>query len=317
MTILFFMKTHLKMLPPYYFISQLDTPLSKENPITLRRAMMVQAPKNQPSSRLIHNVDIGWGQTTKYTITTVIGREQEASRFLSNMIPEYLNRFGEQASKWFSSPGLIVCKDVKCNPEKGTTMLTNKHVSDAMVKEDLWGLNEKWEEIRSNKSTGDDSARPDESKLDSTEPKETAIPETTTNTRLGSDKSIALFGNVYNCQKDTDNMRAEALIAKEAAERVIEITGTQFEFNPAQLEQDRQKEIDGPMPTGFSMSTAAKTTQSTRLKLKEAQDKIGELRLALAKQKIASLQESSINTPEETPESNTIEEKELTNKRRK
>jgi hypothetical protein len=71
----YFVKAHLKMLPPYYFISQLDTPLSDENKITLRRAMMAQAPRNQPSSRLIHNVDIGWGQTTKYTIkiTTVIG----------------------------------------------------------------------------------------------------------------------------------------------------------------------------------------------------------------------------------------------------
>jgi hypothetical protein len=75
------------------------------------------------------------------------------------------------------------------------------------------------------------------------------------------------------------------------------------------------------MSTGFSMSTTAKTTQSTRLKLKEAQDKIGELRLALAKHKIASLQESSIDIPEETPESHTAEEKEPTkemhNKRRK
>jgi hypothetical protein len=151
------------------------------------------------------------------------------------MIPEYLNRFGEKASKWFSSPGLIVYKDVKWNPEIGTTTLTNKHVSDAMVKVDLWGLNEKWEEIRSNK-TEDDTARPDESKLDSTKPKETDIPETTTTTRLGSDKSIASFGNVYNRQKDTDDTREEELIMKEAAERVIEITGTQFEFNPAQLE---------------------------------------------------------------------------------
>jgi hypothetical protein len=66
----YFVKEHLKMLPPYYFISQLDTLLSEENPITLRRAMMAQAPSKQPLSRLIHNVDIGWGQTTSYSITT-------------------------------------------------------------------------------------------------------------------------------------------------------------------------------------------------------------------------------------------------------
>jgi hypothetical protein len=312
----YFVKEHLKTLPPYYFISQLDTPLSDENSLTLRRAMMAQAPSKQPSSRLIHNVDIGWGQTTKYTITTVIGREQEASRFLSNMIPEYLNRFGEEATKWFSSPGLIVYKDVKWNPEKGTTTSKNEHVSEAMVKEDLWGLNEKWEEIRSTKNTDDDNARPDENKLDGNNTAESDIPEVTATSRLGSDKSIASFGNVYNRQKDTDDTREEAILAKEAAERVIDITGTQFEFNPEQLERDRQKELDGPKSTGFSMSTAAKTTDSTRLKLKEAQDEIGELRLALAKQKLTSLQESSIDTPEATPESQKNEENEPTKERK-
>jgi hypothetical protein len=36
----YFIKEHLRTLPPYFFISQLDTPLSEDNPMTLRRAMM-------------------------------------------------------------------------------------------------------------------------------------------------------------------------------------------------------------------------------------------------------------------------------------
>jgi hypothetical protein len=87
----YFVKEHLRRLPPYYFISQLDTPLAADNPMTLQRAMMSQAPAKQATSRLIHNVDAMWNQTTKHNITTVVGREHEAQRFLANMIPEYLH----------------------------------------------------------------------------------------------------------------------------------------------------------------------------------------------------------------------------------
>jgi hypothetical protein len=304
----YFVKEHLKMLPPYYFISQLDTPLSDDNPITLRRAMMAQAPAKLPSNRLIHNVDIGWGQTSRYSITTVVGREQEASRFLSNLIPEYLHRFGEEASKWFSSAGLIVYKDIKWNPTKGTTTSTNEHVSEAMVQEDLWGLNAKWEEIKANKTVSNTS-RPDPNKLDATgnsttddtkEPNATDTQAPTYQTRLGSDKSIASFGNVYQRPKDADDTREEAILAKAAAETPIDLTGTQFEFSPEQLEKDRQKSQAGPPSTGFSMSTMGKTTESTRLKLKEAQEELGALRLQLAKQTLSS--NNTIGSPEDTPE---------------
>jgi hypothetical protein len=211
---------------------------------------------------------------------------------------------------------------LKWNPEKGKTTSTNEHVSDAMVKEDLWGLNEKWAEINEHKTTEDDTVRPDANKLDDKETEEEGIPEYTATNRLGSDKSIASFGNVYQRQKDTDDTKEEELLAKEAAEKIIDITGTQFEFNSDQLERERQKTLDGPMSTGFSMSTAAKTTQSTRLKLEEAQDKIGELRLALAKQNLNSQQESSndtIGSPEDTPEEKSPEKEgnELTAETRK
>lgn len=311
----YFVKEHLKMLPPYYFISQLDTPLSDSNPLTLRRAMMAQAPSKQPSNRLIHNVDIGWGQTTKYSITTVVGREQEASRFLSNMIPEYLHRFGHEATKWFSAPGLIVYKDVKWNPAKGTTTSTNEHVSEEMVKEDLWGLNDKWTDLQANKLNSA-TARPDAHKLDETE---TATPmdESTSvgaanpgkqlQNRLGSDKSIASFGDVYQRPKDADDLQEAERLAKEAAEQIIDITGTHFEFSTSQIERDRQKTADGPQSTGYSMSTMGKTTGSTRLKLKEAQDEIGELRLKLAKHKLAS--SDTIGSPEDTPEEEITETK--------
>jgi hypothetical protein len=49
----YFIKEHLCTLQPYFFISHLDTPLSKENPMTLRRAMMSRAPSESATSQLI------------------------------------------------------------------------------------------------------------------------------------------------------------------------------------------------------------------------------------------------------------------------
>jgi hypothetical protein len=145
-------------------------------------------------------VDLAWKQTTKYTITTVVGKESEAQRFLDNMIPEFLHRYGNEATKWFTSQGLLVYQDVKWNPEKGNTTSAKELDSADMVKEDPWGLNNKWSKIQSIKTT--ETQRPDATKLDTaidSLPKHTN-PETSTTpnqTRLGSDKPIASFGNVY------------------------------------------------------------------------------------------------------------------------
>jgi hypothetical protein len=306
----YFVKEHLRILPPYFFISQLDTPLSAENPMTLRRAMMSRAPAKNPTSRLIHNVDASWNQPAKHVITTVVGREVEAQRFLVNMIPECLHLFGDEASKWFTGSGLMVYKDVKWNPDKGTTTSAKEQESEEMVKEDLWDLTSKWEQLIVTKPT----QRPDEAALDGTKPTPTpatnpdapapALPEETV--RFASDRSIASFGKVYNRPTDDDDIKEAAALAAEQAANPDDLTGTQFEFSTEQLENDRQKAINGPPSTGMSMSTAAKTTPKTRLRLKEAQEEITELKRALAQHAKQNpptdSQESTDSTPEVTPQ---------------
>jgi hypothetical protein len=248
--------------------------------MTLRRAMMSRAPSKGATSRLIYNVDASWNQPSKHIITTVVGRNVEAQRFLANMIPELLHRFGDEASKWFT-------KDVKWNPGKGTTALAKKRDSEEMVEEDFWDLTSKWEQIKVDKA----STRPGEAALDALS---AATPATGTTAeapttgftekteRLASDKSIASFWHIYNRPIDEDDIEETAALAKAQADKPIDLTGTQFEFSMEQLDRDRQKAQDGPLSTGMSMSMAAKTTPRTRLKLKEAQDEIAELRLALA-----------------------------------
>ena len=140
-----FVKEHLRTLPAYFFISQLDSPIDPTDSMTLRRAMMARAPKHMPTGRLIHNVDTSWNQPSKHTITSVVGRETEAQRFLVNMIPEFLYQFGEGASKWFTGAALLVYKEVKWN---GTTSSAKERNSEEMVKEDLWDLNTQWEKIK-------------------------------------------------------------------------------------------------------------------------------------------------------------------------
>jgi hypothetical protein len=131
----YFVKEHLKFLPACFFLSQLDTPISKDDPMTLRRAMMSRAPKKRPTSRLIHKLDASWNQPSKHTITTVVGRKSEEQQFLVNMmIPEFLHHFGEGATNWFTGEALLVYKDMKWNAAKGTTSSAKERDSDKMVK---------------------------------------------------------------------------------------------------------------------------------------------------------------------------------------
>jgi hypothetical protein len=110
--------------------------------------MMARAPKYWPASRLIHNVDQSWNNTTKYMVTMVVGHKEEANRFLTNLIPELLyTPTAPKAGKWFSGQGLSIYQNVTYNPKKGTTSSTNAKASAAMVEEDLWDLSEKWKTL--------------------------------------------------------------------------------------------------------------------------------------------------------------------------
>ena len=200
----YFIKEHLKILPANFFISQLDTPLSDANSMTLRRAIMSRAPSKHPQNRLVHNIDAAWNQPSKHTITTVVGREAEAQRFLVNMVPEFLHRFGSDATKWFTGEALLIYQDTKWNPEKGTTSSRKERESEEMVQEDLWNLNKKWEKIKVSAKLP--TTCPEVSQLVGSSSlgsptiavtPAAANPPTAPVNRLASDKSIASFGNVY------------------------------------------------------------------------------------------------------------------------
>jgi hypothetical protein len=68
----FFVKEHIWSIE-YHFISLLDTAVSNNNSMTLQCAMMTCAPKDQPTSWLIHNVDQAWNKTAKHIVMMVVG----------------------------------------------------------------------------------------------------------------------------------------------------------------------------------------------------------------------------------------------------
>jgi hypothetical protein len=190
-----------------------------------------------------------------------------------------------------------------CVQGREVESLAKERDSEEMVEEDLWDLTSKWEQINVNKA----STRPNEAALDAS-PAATSATGTTAEApttgftekteRLASDKSIASFRHVYNRPIDEDDIEVAAALAKAQADKPVDLTGTQFEFSKEQLDRDRQKAQDGPLSTGMSMPTAAKTTPRTRLKLKEAQDEIAELRLALTQHAVLNPPADSLQSTE-------------------
>ena len=98
------------------FIRLLDTELSKKDSITLRRVIMAQPPINNPTKRLIHNVDFNWNES-KVVITTPIQHIIEASNFAHNMIPALRYTYGDGINKWFTAAGIQLFKDHLWDPE--------------------------------------------------------------------------------------------------------------------------------------------------------------------------------------------------------
>jgi hypothetical protein len=201
----------------------------------------------------------------------------------------------------------MVYKDVKWNPDKGTTSSTNSRASAAMVEEDLWDLAPKWKSLAANATT---KVRPDATQLDKpTKSSQQATPITATpiQERLAGDKSIASFKNAFGRDLDSEDGRENDKALAAAAATPEDLTGTQFIFSTDQIERENERALQGSESDGKSMSTAGKTTGTTRLKLKEAQEELAELRLASQaqneelKKALAAMEEKAMHDQMESP----------------
>ena len=126
------------------FVRLLDTPLSESNNITLRGAIMSRSPPQEPTKRLIHNVDFLWNDTRRVQATTITKYLTYTHEFISSLIPEMVFKYGQECQKWFSEDGISYFENVVWDPEKHSTTATSDLQTQELVDEDIWDLGDDW-----------------------------------------------------------------------------------------------------------------------------------------------------------------------------
>ena len=259
------------------FVRLLDTPLSNANDITLRRAIMSRSPSHEPTKRLIHNVDFIWNDTRRVQATTISKYLSATHEFISSMIPEMVFKYGPECQKWFSEDGLSYFENVIWDPTKlSTTSTTDQHTQD-LVDEDLWDLGDEWK-------TPAERTPPTKAGTSILKQK-TSIKEKNKVTvrQLETDDDIRSFASAFGNEpsessptgEDTGqtNNDATVTLSKQVLARMAQATPNRNSDN-------------------CSMSTAARTTDSTRLKLQVARTTIEDQTTTLTAQNATLLQQA-------------------------
>lgn len=242
------------------FINLLDSPLSTTNEITLRQAIMSRAPRSEPTKRLIHNVDFGWQDAHRVFITTIQPYLSEAHDFISSLIPEMVFRHGQACQPWFTAEGLTFFESVTWNPETMATTSSADQDTQDLLDEDLWGLGNDW--------------RIETKKLEAPIQAGTSILKNQVTTRnLEDDDDIQSFASTFGNKripKQKDDIPDKGH-TKEGGKVTLSTEIIEL------LRRPRQNHTDT-----CSMSTAAKTTESTRVKLSVARNTIDEQKAEIA-----------------------------------
>ena len=245
-------------------IQALDTPVSAIDNITLRQFLMGRAPENLCTQRLFVSVDKSWRPGNEHILVVPRIYSSQAIRILNNMIPECLFLYGEQASKWFTTTGLQAFKDVKWDRKTGKSTSQHAQETEAMVNEfDAFGMGNEWREatIPGQEIDGKISQRPQLATQQNNNTNEATVQELLTQRANSSD--IKSLGSIFGRAKDDDT------VATHKSVTILEQPNrnTVVEFDPMVI--DLQNERDSDNEQSMGMSTAAKTTGTTRLKLKE------------------------------------------------
>jgi hypothetical protein len=251
-------------------ISLLDTPLSVSNSMTLQRHIMSRAPENARTKCIFYNVDFSWSQPTVCLCTAVKTFQNVADTALDNLIPEARHTYGPAAGKWFTSQALSMYEHIKWDPtNRSATTQTNTDTSK-ILEEDLWGLSATWKALPPATREGQEKAVTNMS----------AVGLAIDRMNITSARDNASFGSLYARNKDDDTIvshatKVPALPSNDKDTTII--------FDPAALpsKQGIPQDTDS-----MAMSTAAKTTESTRLRLRETKDILADTRAQLAQQSL-------------------------------
>ena len=275
---------------PSSFIMALDYPdPSLPTKATLRDHLMSRSPDGCVISRVFHNVDPTWNRPGQYSFTHVPSNGVHAAKAIARMIPECMYLYPNAVQFWFTPSALLAHADSTWDPDKKEAK-TNAHTCIAsIIDEDLWNVND-W-------SDDDDAKKPANNKSQSDKTTEktkvilSEIPKTMAEYHTADD--LQSFGPALG------RKRTDASITEDT--KVAEARKTDIQFDAEAIAKATEEAKEKDDDDGLSMSTMAKTTGTTRLKLKMSQEKNAEVtqEMKLMKEKMAEMEEEQCQREED------------------
>lgn len=267
-------------------------PLLPHKTSTLREFIMSQHPPGQPARRIFHNVDPAWTRNGQTEFSVVAEYREEAEMFITTkMIPLAIHQFGSNATAWFTMAAIAFHKSVAWDPMTEQSIPMTNDSMIAISTEDIWpNLQEDKDQEapkRPNPTTKHNNATPQPKKPQRTvtpQDKPTTEPITPAMNYI-TGKDGKSFGSVFGRSKDDQSVRQ---LESDNDPNALEPHQMEITFAPdTKMDTDSMDETNADR----SMSTAAKTTPSTRLKLRQEkvqnailQDKVAELQKTIQQQ---------------------------------
>ena len=243
------------------FIRLLDTELSTQEAITLRRIIIARAPSGAPTKRLVHNVDFNWSGN-KVIITTPIRYLLETTQFANNLLPALRHDYGHGVDKWFSAAGIQLFQDQIWNPDTSTSSTKVELATKAIADEDLWEIGDAWKQHSNIVSR---PAIPVHPPTSADPPLQEASATQHGSDTFGDDSDIRFFASAFQCPSSQPFITTPSTTKTAGTVQLSAATLTALANKPSDPDSD-----------SMSMSTAARTTESTRLKLQVAKGTIAE-----------------------------------------
>jgi hypothetical protein len=179
-----------------------------------------------------------------------------------------LNTYGSASGKWFTQNALIMYENIKWDPTKRSTTTRTATDTANILHEDLWGLKDLWKATPFSSTTTQGTAVTNM----------TAVGIAIDRMNLTQAGDIASFGSLYNRNKDDDTIRTNVTQVPKLPSKD---KNTTIDFDPNAL--PGHSGIPQDTDT-MLMSTDAKTTESTRLRLRETRDDLADAKEKLTQQ---------------------------------
>ena len=250
--------------------------------MTLRRAIMARAPSEDPTKRLIHNVDFLWNNAHRVQATTIKKYFSQTHEFISTLIPEMVYKYGPDCQHWFTEDGLSYFAQVTWNPDTLSTTSATDKITQDLVDEDLWDLGDDWKSVNTERqppTTGTSTLKPQKSNR-----------HRISIHHLEQDDDVQSFASAFGVERTSETSPPGEDTGQTKVDGIVRLS--ESVLNRLQSIQPTQPALDE-----HSMSTAARTTESTRDRLQAAKSTISEQALEIERLRQQLHTQSQIDFP--------------------